>query len=273
MSKLIQTNLNMIFTTKKYYTTLAGTIITAIISILFVKFMEGQYQLLTPEFIALLKNSDYLNLYVIRVKDIEDILNLTGADMLYLCFSGCFLPGVIAVFTITWITYGYKTGMTRFLVARGCKRYQIVLSNYISLSVSILGIMFTYLAISFIGGILLGGIGEIDGIDFLIFLVEQSAIHIIFGILCAAVAYVVENEAFGIVCMISLIIAIPDFMKYLKIFTNSTKDYDLLWILSYSSKLALHEACPMGLCAVLLGVILGLAVFISVSVFGTKEVR
>lgn len=273
MSKLMQTDLKMIFTTKKYYTTLAGTIMTAIISVLFVKLMAGQYQYLTPELIDLLKSSDYLNFYVIKVKNIEDILTLTGSDMLYLCFSGCFLPGVIAVFTITWITYGYKTGMTRFLVARGYKRYQVVLSNFISLSISILGIMLTYLVISFAGGTLLGGIGEIDSMDFIVFLLEQSAIYIIFGILCAAAAYVVENEAFGIVCMISLIIAIPDLMKYLKIFTNSARDYELLWILSYSSKLALHESCPMGLCAALLAIILGLSMFISVSVFGMKEIR
>lgn len=273
MNELLRTDLKMIFGTKKYYITLASTVMTAIISVILIRFMAGQYQYLGSEFAAMLKSSDSFNLYVIKVKNIEDILDLTGADMMYLCFSGCFLPGVIAVFSITWITYGYKTGMIRFVITKGYARYQIVLSKFISNAVSILGIVLTYLLASAMCGSLLGGFGRIDLMEFLLFLMEQVFIYIIFSFFCMAVIYAMENEAMGIVCMISMIVALPDLLRYLKIFTNSSRDFELLWILSYSSRLALRENVPVGAGVVLLTVIFAVSIFISVSVFGGKEVK
>lgn len=273
MSELIRTDLRMVFRTKKYYMTLLSTVLTAVAALVLIRLMAGQYQYLEPEFIEMLGSSGFLNLYVIKVKCIEDILNLTGADMMHLCFGGCFLPGVIAVFSVTWVTYGYRTGTTRFFVARGCTRYQMVLSKFLSGAVGAMGILMVYLLTSAIGGVVLGGFGKLDGIGFLGFLAVQSLVYLAFGCLCMAAAYVIENEAIGIVCMISLIVALPDLLRYLRIFTNSTRDYELLWILSYSSRLALGDLVPAGLGAFLMGGTLLASVLLSISVFGRKEIK
>lgn len=82
MGKLLHTNLKMIFGTKRYYITLLSTVLAAIISIVFIKLIARQYEFWALEIAAMLNDSDALNLYVIKVKNIKDILNITGADKL-----------------------------------------------------------------------------------------------------------------------------------------------------------------------------------------------
>lgn len=273
MGKLLHTNLKMIFGTKRYYITLFSTVLAAIISIVFIKLIARQYEFWASEIAVMLNDSDALNLYVIKVKNIKDILNITGADMMYLCFSGCFLPGIIAVFSIQWITYGYKTGMIRFLVSRGYARFQIVISEFISAAISVLGIILSYFVFSTIGGVLLGGMGKMDVPDFLFFFVVQVMIYVVFSFLCMAVTYALESEAMTVVSMVSLIVALPDLLRYLKIFTNSSRDYELLWILSYSSKLALGESCSVSVCFFLLIAVSIVSVIIGIEVFSRKEIK
>lgn len=221
----------------------------------------------------LLEGPDGCNLYVVKVRNIEDILHLSGADMLYLCFSGCFLPGAIAVFSITWINDGYKTGLTRFLVARGYARYQIVLSNFVSAAAGIVGIILAYLITSGAGGMVLGEAGKLDVGRLLLFLAAQTGILVVFGFLCMAVTYAVENEIVSMIGMISLIIALPDLLRYMKIFTNGAGDLEGLWLLNYSTKLALRENLSMGWCALLSMAVMGVSVLISISAFTGKEIR
>lgn len=273
MGKLLYTDLKMIFGTKKYYITLLGTILTAVVSLLFIRLLARQYMFFPSEVMAALGNADSLNLYVVKVKEIEDLVNLNGADMMYLCFSGCVLPGVIAVFCVQWIVYGYKTGMVRFVVARGYDRRQIVISKFISAFVGMMGIILVYVLVSVIGGALSAGLGEINLIRFLPFYVSELMIHAVFGFLCMGVAYVIESEVMAIVCMISLIVAVPDLLKYLQIFMNSSKSYEGLWLLNYASKLALEGNCNMKICACYLVTAVAASVMAGIVAFSGKEIR
>lgn len=273
MGKLLYTDLKMIFGTKRYYFTLLGTILTAVVSLLFIRLLARQYIFFPSEVMAALGNADSLNLYVVKVKEIEALLGLNGADMMYLCFSGCVLPGVIAVFSVQWIAYGYKTGMVRFVAARGYARHQMVISKFISAFVGILGIIVVYFSVSVIGGAVSAGMGEVNLVRFLPFFIAELMIHTVFGFLCMGAAYVIESEAMAVVCMISLIVAVPDLLKYLQILMNSSKSYEELWLLNYASRLALGENCNIKMCICYLMAIAVASVMAGVIAFSGKEIR
>lgn len=48
MGKLLKADLKVIFTTKKYYIMLLGTVLTAMVSVVFIRLMAVQYQYLPP---------------------------------------------------------------------------------------------------------------------------------------------------------------------------------------------------------------------------------
>lgn len=273
MDKLIKSDFYMSFRTRQYYLSLISSFLLAAFSVGIIHLLREQYEYIDNELFSLLQQSDEINLFIIRIKDINNVLTMQSGDLLYLCFSGVFLPVMIGIDMVRWILSSYRTGMVRFVSAKGFQRYQIVLSKFIVGAVKCLLLIAVYLLGIFSASALLWKIGNINIGEFVVFLVAECSLHIVFGCICIALTFAIKNEGIVILCLISIIIGFPQIFSLLKVITNGHCDYGKYWILNYAADLSMENSCSMALGILIAVIMLVASVFISVSVFSMEDIK
>ena len=234
MKTLLGSNRYRYMRGKQFFPAIISAIVTAFSSLTITNLITRFALSLPADSFDPLYSNGYYNFGVLKVKEIQDLANLTVEQLMSSAFLGGFLATILAIFIPMFICGSFKGGFIQNAYVRGNSKIKILLSYVISSLEIFFAVFVTYIVSLLIFSSVMNGttIGGAELLSCLAMFARELFAHFVFLAVCISAAFMVNKTSACIISLLFSVIAFPGLLTTADLILQSNFKLSSLWIVN-----------------------------------------
>lgn len=238
MKKVLSLQIRKTIFSIEFLVFLGMAVMMSFVSVYFIRNINEVFGSLPKDMLETFRQGEYYNFLIIQVKSIESLNNPTLDTILPSILGSNSIAALLSICISKKITNEFRHKNFFYAVAKGYSRRTIYISYNIAMIILTVILSFAYVAsfalIAVMSGISMENV-QFGRVAYLIFV--QMFMLVSYTVFCTTLSVIMQKAVSAILLNVSIVMALPAFFSYFRLFYHINFDFESFWILTRLSEL------------------------------------